>query len=243
MIKFFRHIRQNLLIENKTGKYLKYAIGEIVLVVIGILIALQINNWNENRKEQQTLNNIYVLVAEDLKSDIDEVTNVINDEKPREQIIDKILDGNMTEEEFKNCKICMSLINGYPDWAVDQRGFNLLNNYYNNSNLKENSLQLMITQFYTKYLVEFSGDDLLRSHNLEKNIFDWETKEPWYASFVTERDYSGYIDYAMKSQDFKNRIATYYLLHFDIYTPLLENFIKDANMIIQLINNKIKVND
>ena len=51
MIKFFRKIRQNLLVENKTGKYLKYAIGEIVLVVIGILIALQINNWNENRKD------------------------------------------------------------------------------------------------------------------------------------------------------------------------------------------------
>ena len=38
--------------KNKTGKYLKYAIGEIVLVVIGILIALQINNWNENRKSK-----------------------------------------------------------------------------------------------------------------------------------------------------------------------------------------------
>ncbi|PNQ73118.1 hypothetical protein C1T31_09005 [Hanstruepera neustonica] len=50
MIKFFRHIRQNLLSENKTGKYLKYAIGEIILVVIGILIALQINNWNEKEK-------------------------------------------------------------------------------------------------------------------------------------------------------------------------------------------------
>ena len=50
MIKFFRKIRQNLLIENKTVKYFKYAIGEIILVVIGILIALQINNWNENRK-------------------------------------------------------------------------------------------------------------------------------------------------------------------------------------------------
>lgn len=50
MIKFFRHIRQNLLSEGKIGKYLKYAIGEIILVVIGILIALQINNWNENFK-------------------------------------------------------------------------------------------------------------------------------------------------------------------------------------------------
>jgi hypothetical protein len=51
MIKFFRKIRQNLLSEGKTGKYFKYAFGEIVLVVIGILIALQINNWNENRKD------------------------------------------------------------------------------------------------------------------------------------------------------------------------------------------------
>ena len=49
MIKFFRHIRQTLIMENKTSKYLKYAIGEIVLVVIGILIALQINNWNQDR--------------------------------------------------------------------------------------------------------------------------------------------------------------------------------------------------
>ena len=49
MIKFFRHIRQRLLSENKFSKYLLYAIGEIILVVIGILIALQINNWNQDR--------------------------------------------------------------------------------------------------------------------------------------------------------------------------------------------------
>jgi hypothetical protein len=50
MIKLFRNIRQNLLAEGKTKRYLKYAIGEIILVVIGILIALQVNDWNENRK-------------------------------------------------------------------------------------------------------------------------------------------------------------------------------------------------
>ena len=53
MIKFFRSIRQKLLSENKFSKYLLYAIGEIVLVVIGILIALQINNWNDLKKEHQ----------------------------------------------------------------------------------------------------------------------------------------------------------------------------------------------
>ena len=63
MIKFFRQIRKSLLMENKISKYFKYAIGEIVLVVIGILIALQINNWNETRKErneeQELLNQLY----------------------------------------------------------------------------------------------------------------------------------------------------------------------------------------
>ncbi|MFZ1791353.1 MAG: DUF6090 family protein [Saprospiraceae bacterium] len=55
MIKLFRNIRHSLLAEGKTSKYLKYAIGEIILVVIGILIALQINNWNENNKlEKET---------------------------------------------------------------------------------------------------------------------------------------------------------------------------------------------
>ncbi|MFS4418827.1 DUF6090 family protein [Maribacter sp. 2307ULW6-5] len=59
MIKFFRKIRQNLLSEGKTGKYFKYAIGEIVLVVIGILIALQVNNWNQNQKNRE-LSKLYV---------------------------------------------------------------------------------------------------------------------------------------------------------------------------------------
>ncbi len=53
MIKFFRKIRQNLLTENKFSKYMIYAIGEIVLVMIGILLALQVNNWNTNRAQKQ----------------------------------------------------------------------------------------------------------------------------------------------------------------------------------------------
>ena len=62
MIKFFRRIRYDLLEKNKTGKYFKYAVGEIVLVVIGILIALQINSWNQERlyriQEQQILSQL-----------------------------------------------------------------------------------------------------------------------------------------------------------------------------------------
>ena len=69
MIKFFRKIRQNLLVENKNAKYFKYAIGEIILVVIGILIALQINNWNENRVNQKKIKNYVVNLIQDLKND------------------------------------------------------------------------------------------------------------------------------------------------------------------------------
>ena len=65
MIKFFRKIRHKLLSENRVSKYILYAIGEIVLVVVGILIALQINNWNENKKIQNLIAlNLYNLVED-----------------------------------------------------------------------------------------------------------------------------------------------------------------------------------
>jgi hypothetical protein len=66
MIKFFRKIRQNMIKENRTSKYLLYAIGEIILVVIGILIALNINNWNE---EQKALSQ-EIMILENIKEDI-----------------------------------------------------------------------------------------------------------------------------------------------------------------------------
>ena len=78
MIKFFRKIRQNLLMENKTGKYLKYDIGEIVLVVIGILIALSINNWNEDRKSKKMATEVYTNLLTSLKQDSLEVERTIN---------------------------------------------------------------------------------------------------------------------------------------------------------------------
>jgi hypothetical protein len=69
MIKLFRNIRQNLLAEGKITKYFKYAIGEIVLVVIGILIALQINTNSENNKKQQFEITILKNIKEDILAD------------------------------------------------------------------------------------------------------------------------------------------------------------------------------
>ena len=67
MIRFFRQIRQRMLTENRFSKYLLYAIGEIFLVVIGILIALQINNWNEYRKSGLA----ELALLQELKSDLE----------------------------------------------------------------------------------------------------------------------------------------------------------------------------
>jgi len=69
MIKLFRKNRQNSLSEGKTKNYLKYAIGETILVVLGILIALQINNWNEARKLHKVRQYYYNQILEDLETD------------------------------------------------------------------------------------------------------------------------------------------------------------------------------
>ncbi len=77
MINFFRKIRQKLLSENKLSKYLLYAIGEIVLVVIGILIALQINNWNENRKDKQKEQELLLQLQSEFQSNLEQLEQKI----------------------------------------------------------------------------------------------------------------------------------------------------------------------
>ena len=69
MIKFFRKIRQKLLNENRFSKYLIYAVGEIALVMIGILLALQVNNWNELRKKDQAEIQLYNKIIADLNTE------------------------------------------------------------------------------------------------------------------------------------------------------------------------------
>jgi hypothetical protein len=107
MIKFFRKIRQRLLSESKFSKYLLYAIGEIVLVVIGILIALQINNWNEQRKEGHEEQKVLKAIRADflfnkieIEQNIQETTWTVNGTKkvmdlcllPLEEIDEQVAD-------------------------------------------------------------------------------------------------------------------------------------------------------
>ena len=77
MIKFFRHIRQSLIMENKTGKYLKYAIGEIVLVVIGILIAIQLNEWRNDTNNEKQRQIVLKSLEKEFKSNISQLDTVL----------------------------------------------------------------------------------------------------------------------------------------------------------------------
>ncbi|WP_299365094.1 DUF6090 family protein [Winogradskyella sp.] len=83
MTKFFRHIRKSLIEQSKMGKYFKYAIGEILLVVIGILIALQINNWNTRRIEDDKANRYVKRLTNQLRKNIERIDYVANDFEKR----------------------------------------------------------------------------------------------------------------------------------------------------------------
>ena len=78
MIKFFRKIRYKLMETGKTGSYLKYAIGEIILVVIGILIALQVNEWNKERNRQKAEEAIISQLKVDLLESQTELEEIID---------------------------------------------------------------------------------------------------------------------------------------------------------------------
>jgi len=95
MISILRRIRHSLLTENKFSKYAIYAIGEIILVVIGILIALQINNWNENRKLNDKRQELISALIEDFESTEKELL-VVNKE---------------SDEQLKNIETFYKLIN------------------------------------------------------------------------------------------------------------------------------------
>lgn len=101
MIPFFRKIRKTLADDNKPIQYLRYAIGEIILVVIGILIALQINNWNEERKSVDKANNLLVQVQKELLDNINTLNGTIEYYREKDSLLYKILNKKLSYEDYK----------------------------------------------------------------------------------------------------------------------------------------------
>ncbi len=91
MIRLFGKIRYDFMAKNKLGKYIKYAIGEIFLVVIGILIALSIDNWNDQRKNAETEHLYYCRILEDFELDKEFIVELLEEGNKRIAVSKEIL--------------------------------------------------------------------------------------------------------------------------------------------------------
>jgi len=106
MINFLRRVRRNLINENKTSAYILYALGEVLLVVFGILIALQIDNWNENKKTRDTEQQYLFALWEEFSFNKEELESVMNRNKQNFENALRILDNagpedpEITDEAF-----------------------------------------------------------------------------------------------------------------------------------------------
>ena len=173
MIKFFRHIRQSLIMENKTSKYFKYAIGEIILVVIGILIALQINTWNEQRKEQQQLKIALTSIYQDLVGDSTLIFNRIPLAKLRYNAIEALIKRSYATETNLDTLIKI-MQNEFPVRWYSSPPYNT-NTF---SNLKSTgtfevlplSIKEALSDYYT--WIEFSRDNNKQTLDQYRNQLD-----------------------------------------------------------------------
>jgi hypothetical protein len=136
MIKLFRNIRRNLLNEGKTSKYFKYAIGEIVLVVIGILIALQINNWNQNRKDTIEEKVVLKSLLENLSVAKEQSEELISQEDTLKVRLIRILRIDSNQSKTNDTQIPDSIfVSAVWDLNSDQPTFNAYNNLKNTNKL------------------------------------------------------------------------------------------------------------
>ena len=146
MIKFFRRLRRKLLDEGNLKKYLIYAIGEILLVVIGILIALQINNWNEESKDLVRSHEILLEIKENVQFNTSQFMAEIKEEK----------------NVIKSIDIVMENINKYQRYN-DSLDFHLFNTtYWPASSRKSSGYETLKSQ----------GVELIKSTTLRQTIID-----------------------------------------------------------------------
>jgi len=112
-MKIFRNIRQQLAAENSVAKYLRYAFGEILLVVIGILIALQVNNWNELRKQNIAETEFMAGVKKDLTQDKNYIEFILKKSKPKIEAYDLLSKIDFQKTHYENKNLVDSLLQTY----------------------------------------------------------------------------------------------------------------------------------
>jgi len=153
MIKFFRKIRYDLMEKDKTGKYLKYAIGEIVLVVIGIMIALSINNWNETNKNEREqiifLNNL----KNDLTNDLIQLDEILKFQKEKLSTVNELKDQLLSIKDFEKIEQLFAKISssGNDTYFPNTGSYTTSVSSGKIASLNPSSLRIAITNLYERY--------------------------------------------------------------------------------------------
>ncbi|WP_297691597.1 DUF6090 family protein [uncultured Eudoraea sp.] len=164
MINVFRKIRKKLADDNKPLKYARYAIGEIVLVMIGILLALQVNNWNEDRKEriieQEVYNNLLTDINKDRITLKERMTLSKNETNALYDLVHNAYTTQKTSEDYIN--LLSHVLWNADNFILQDKTFDELVNSGKLAILKDKSLKNRILEYYKSY-------DIAATHIAELN--------------------------------------------------------------------------
>jgi hypothetical protein len=214
MIKFFRKIRYDLLEKNKTGKYLKYAIGEIFLVVIGILIALSINNWNENRKSKILEKSILIELKKSMYSDIENQIrpNILQLDQDLNNIkvIEQFLNNELIYHDSISRKFRSLMFSKHFKWEVtaykilENQGINIIRN----PKLKESILSNYNMRYpeVKDFLENFSNNLNLFFRPIMRSNFAFEYSDSLNTKYIPLD-----ITDLLSNKEFKNAVNTAFL--------------------------------
>lgn len=210
MLKFFRNIRKRNLTDNRIGKYLLYAIGEIVLVVIGIIIALNLNNRNEQRKKEAEVEIIFGEIMEDLISDIEESTMPMKYFSVRDSVIRLILSDDVNYDDYRYGKVpyLHVLLNFHNPVNLTQNAYN---NLINDLDIVPDKFKPVIKDLEVLY--SYYKDFVVAANNemadfiAENQKFGMKNYPWWYIRNETELNQS--IEFKLKDWRYKNLVSEY----------------------------------
>ncbi|MFK7755600.1 MAG: DUF6090 family protein [Flavobacteriales bacterium] len=227
MLSVLRKRRKKLIEAGSLGEYLKYAFGEIILVVIGILIALSINNWNVERVKSKRLDNIAVQVINDLEADTAEIKLILDALDPIEDTYFQIMEDSLSLEDLKECDYCSRLVSVLIPFTPNESGYNLLKNLESDILDKRDSLILTTKQFYGQALPMLQLLDQSIQEDIKGNLTHWKEEEDWFADWILGDSDERFYQY-MKTQDYRNRVANFYLLQYNNNLVVLDAYSKQA---------------
>jgi len=195
--------------ENKTGKYFKYAVGEILLVVIGILIALQVSNWNEVRKSKNKIEAILDKFEDELMLTVRNANNDISNSVRGDSIIKRVLTNNVTREDYTNDERLRDLITWR--FTLNPELDNLDKLLEKEEDLEEKYSEVLYDIHHFNFIREREVDamNLLRI-SAEQNADYISLNFPWARlsdSLSSETAYR----YFLTNENYKNRLYTHWV--------------------------------